>query len=239
MTVLLIERDGPLTRLALNRPEKANALDAALVDALLGAATAAAHDGTRLLVIEGHGRNLSAGFDFSGYEQASAGDLLLRFVRIEQLLQTIYHAPYATLAFAHGHNFGAGVDLYAACAHRVAAPDTTLRMPGLRFGVQLGTRRLAQRVGHEAARSLLAESRTLCADEALQLRLVQRVGSQDDRASVVREALERAVALSSDAAARLNAATTHDTRAADMADLVVSLSTPGLIDRISHYRAKG
>ena len=67
MTVLLIERDGPLTRLALNRPEKANALDAALVDALLGATTTAAHDGTRLLVIEGHGRNLSAGFDFSGY----------------------------------------------------------------------------------------------------------------------------------------------------------------------------
>ena len=178
MTVLLIERDGPLTRLALNRPEKANALDAALVDALLGATT-------------------------------------------------------------HGHNFGAGVDLYAACAHRVATPDTTLRMPGLRFGVQLGTRRLAQRVGHEAARSVLAESRTLGADEALQLQLVQRVGSQDGRASVVREALERALALSSDAAARLHAATTHDTRAADMADLVASLSTPGLIDRISHYRAKG
>ena len=61
----------------------------------------------------------------------------------------------------------------------------------------------------------------------------------ESQRDVAREALERALALSSDAAARLHAATTHDTRAADMADLVASLSTPGLIDRISQYRAKG
>ena len=41
----------------------------------------------RLLVLRGNGKNLSAGFDFGGVEAQSEGDLLLRFVRIEQLLQ--------------------------------------------------------------------------------------------------------------------------------------------------------
>ena len=136
MSPLLVQRDGPLTRLSLNRPDKANALDAGLVEALLTAVTAAATDGTRLLVLDTvtKAKNFSAGFDFGGHEAQSEGDLLLRFVRIEQLLQAVYHAPFATLAIAHGRNFGAGADLFLAAAVRVAAPDASFRMPGLRFG---------------------------------------------------------------------------------------------------------
>lgn len=238
MNVLRVERDDTLTRLTLSRPEKANALDVALIEAMLEATAAAARDGTRLLVIEGNGRNLSAGFDFTGFERATDGDLLLRFVRIEQLLQTLYHAPYTTMALAHGRNFGAGADLFAACGVRVAAPDVTFRLPGLRFGVQLGTRRLAQRIGAEAARSLLVDSRTVGGDEALQLRLVQRIVPRDEWEVVARTELERAQALTLDAAARLNAATVTDTRPQDMVDLVASLATPGLHDRIASYRAQ-
>ncbi|MGH8601146.1 MAG: enoyl-CoA hydratase/isomerase family protein, partial [Burkholderiales bacterium] len=136
-----------VTRLTLNRPHKANALDSALIEALLDAVEYAYTDSTRLLVLEGRDRNFSAGFDFTGYQQQSEGDLVLRFIRIETLLQRLYHAPFATLALAHGRNFGAGVDIIGACSLRVATPDATFRMPGLRFGVVLGTRRLAARVG--------------------------------------------------------------------------------------------
>ena len=142
-TELQIERMGVVTTLTLNRPDKANALSAALVEALAGAVDAAHHDGTRLLVIKGDGRNFCAGFDFGGFEDASEGDLLLRFVRIETMLQAVYHAPFATLALAQGKNFGAGVDLALACGTRIAAPGAEFRMPGLKFGLQLGTRRLA------------------------------------------------------------------------------------------------
>ena len=110
-------------------------------------------------------KNFSAGFDFSSTaETATEGELLRRFVRIEQLLQAIWHAPFATMALAHGLNFGAGADLFVACDVRVAAPGTTFRMPGLRFGLQLGTRRLAQRIGNDAARALLADSSMIDAD---------------------------------------------------------------------------
>jgi enoyl-CoA hydratase/carnithine racemase len=233
---LAIARDGSVTRLRLARPDKANALDAPLVDALLEAVRRAVSDGTRLLVVEGEGKHFSAGFDFSGYESGSPGDLLLRFVRIEQLLQAVYHAPFATLALAHGRNFGAGADLFLACGIRVAAPDATFRMPGLRFGVQLGTRRLAARIGADAARALLAESRTLDADEAVGLGFAHRVAARDDWASIVTMEAGRAALLAPAAAARLHAATLTDTRAADMADLVASVAEPGLADRIKAYR---
>ncbi|MCX7135091.1 MAG: enoyl-CoA hydratase/isomerase family protein [Proteobacteria bacterium] len=166
---LLRSHDGHVTRLTLNRPTKANALSASLVEALINAVEYAGTDGTRLLILDGNGNHFCAGFDFTGYAEASEGDLVLRFVRIEHLLQRIYHAPYATLALAHGKIFGAGADIVCACSSRVAAPGTTFRMPGLRFGLVLGTRRLAHRIGADAARDVLATSRTFDAAAALKL----------------------------------------------------------------------
>jgi enoyl-CoA hydratase/carnithine racemase len=236
---LTVQRDGVVTRLTLDRPDKANALDDALVEALLGAVAAAEHDGTRLLVLHPGAKNFSAGFDFSATEAATEGELLRRFVRIEQLLQAVWHAPFATMALAHGRNFGAGADLFVACDVRVAAPGTTFRMPGLRFGLQLGTRRLAQRIGNDAARALLADSRTIDADSALALRFVTHVAVPSDWTGLLATERDRAEALTADAAVRLRAATVTDTRASDMADLVASVTVPGLKGRISAYRSGG
>jgi len=232
---LLAERDGPVTLLTLNRPEKANALDAALADELLAAVAAAQDDGTRLLVLRPGAKNFSAGFDFTGVAESGAGELLWRFARIEQLLQALYHAPFATLAFAHGRNFGVGADLFLACDVRAAAPGTTFRLPGLRFGLQLGTRRLAQRIGNEAARALLADSRTIDADAALKMGFVTQLAPREEWNALLAAERERALALSSEAAARLRHATISDTRSADMADLVESVMRPGLQARIAEY----
>ena len=89
MSELLTERAGATLTLTLNRPDKMNALSASLVDALQAAVDEAARGEVRLLVLRGSGRNFSAGFDFGGVEAQSEGDLLLRFVRIEQLLQSL------------------------------------------------------------------------------------------------------------------------------------------------------
>ena len=100
MMPLVVERSGHTTRLTLNRPEQANALDAATVEALLTAVERSFVDGTRMLVIAAAGPHFCGGFDFTGIETQSEGDLLLRFVRIEQLLQAVWHAPIATVALA-------------------------------------------------------------------------------------------------------------------------------------------
>ena len=233
---LLRSHAGHVTRLTLNRPAKANALSASLVEALINAVEYAQTDGTRLLVIEGNGNHFCAGFDFTAYDEANEGELVLRFIRIEHLLQCVYHAPFATLALAHGKIFGAGADLVCACGIRIAAPGTSFRMPGLRFGLVLGTRRLAQRIGADAARDVLQTSRTFDAESALKLGFVTRVAVQGDWPALTEAARETSTALTLPALARLHELTVTDTRDSDMAALAQSASVPGLKERIRIFR---
>ncbi len=234
---LLRTHEGHLTRLTLNRAQKANALSAPLVEALLDAVDYAYTDGTRLLVIDGAGPHFCAGFDFSGYETQSDGDLALRFIRIETLLQVIHHAPFETLALAHGKIFGAGADLVAGCGMRVATPGTTFRMPGLRFGVVLGTRRLASRVGADHARAILSETRTFGADEALGINFITHIAESSAWPQMVDRTAAHCESLTPAAAAALHVQTIADTRASDMAALAHSVSAPGLKERIRQFRA--
>ena len=233
---LLRSHAGHVTRLTLNRPAKANALSASLVEALINAVEYAGTDGTRLLIIEGNGNHFCAGFDFAGYEDAQEGELVLRFIRVEQLLQSVYHAPFTTMALAHGRIFGAGADLTCACSARIAAPGTTFRMPGLRFGLVLGTRRLAHRIGADAARDILQTSRTFDSDSALKLGFVTRIAAQGEWPALTEAACETSTALTQSALARMLEQTAVDTRDADMAALAKSASVPGLKERIRVYR---
>ena len=235
--VLLVERDGPVTHLTLNRPDRLNALSAALADALLEAFEEAGRDGTRLVTIRGGGRGFSAGFDMSGLDQLSAGDLVLRFVRLEMMLQAVDKAPFATLALAHGACFGAAADLLSVCSRRVAAPDATFRMPGLQFGVVLGTRRLTQRVGTDQARRMLEDSRAFSAAEALKIGLIETVADISDWDAILADAGRKAVALPQASQRALYAMTRADTADGDLATLARSVAAPGFRNQILAYAA--
>jgi enoyl-CoA hydratase len=233
--VVRAELAGTTLTLTLDRPEKMNALSAPLVEALLAHVKAAESQGVRLLVLRGAGKNFSAGFDMGGFEEHSEGDLVLRFIRIEQLLQAIRHAPFETLALAHGRNFGAGVDLIAACGRRVGTPDASFRMPGLLFGLVLGSRLFAQRVGPERARRVLQVSQTFNAAEALEWGFLTDKVAQEHWGSILDKVLSAASALSPGAAAALFRVTAQDHRDADLAELVRSAAEPGLKARIAAY----
>jgi enoyl-CoA hydratase/carnithine racemase len=232
---VLAERHGTTLELTLNRPGKMNAFSASLVEALLAAVNAAYGDGTRLLVLRGNGKNFSAGFDMAGVDRQSEGDLLLRFVRIEQLLQAVHHAPFETLVLAHGKNFGAGVDLIGACSRRVATADATFRMPGLKFGLALGTHRFALQVGGDVARDILAESKTFGADEGLRIGFLTAIAETPEWSAAIERIAAAAAALPPESHARLVAATRADTRDADLAELVRSAAAPGIKARIAAY----
>ncbi|WP_233237069.1 enoyl-CoA hydratase/isomerase family protein [Bordetella sp. LUAb4] len=230
-----VEQHEHATVITLNRPEKMNALSAGLVDALSAAVDEAHTRRSDLIVLRGTGRNFSAGFDFGGYEAQSEGDLLLRFVRIEQLLQKIATSPAVTLALAHGKNFGAGVDLFGACALRVAAPGTTFRMPGLKFGLVLGTRRYAEIVGKQVARDILTQTRTFDAEQALRHGFVTQLAPPADHDACIAGALETALTLSPSARAQLHQALAPTSLDTDLASLVRSAAEPGLKQRIRTY----
>lgn len=233
---LTIRRAGPLTELTLARPAKANSLSAELVEVLLAAIAAAGGDGTRLLVLRGDGKNFCAGFDFSDIETATDGDLFRRIARLEILLQALYHAPMATLALCHGGTYGAGADLVAACDRRVAAPGTIFRMPGLRFGIALGTRRLVERIGADRALEIQGSARTFDAEEAERIGFIGEIVPLESWGKIVEAALS-GQKLDARAHALLKTRVQPDSRDTDMAALVHAASAPGLKERIKAFRA--
>jgi len=235
---VLVERDGPSATLWLNRPERGNALGPDLVQALEAGLDACLADGARLILLRGKGRHFCTGFDLSDLETASEGDLALRVLRIEILLQRLHALPVTTLAVAQGRVFGAGADLFAVCDHRLALEGSAFAFPGPAFGLVLGTGRLAGLVGEGAARRLLLDGAALPAEEALRLGLATRhlpaAGLEDALAAAARAAQR----LDAPTVAALHARTRRADDAGDLAALARSVARPGLKARILDYRAR-
>jgi enoyl-CoA hydratase/carnithine racemase len=230
-----VERQAGVKTLTLDSPATSNSLTAAEVEALLEAVRESAADGTETLVFTAEGANFCSGFDLSDLERAGDADLLARFVRIELLLQAVYLAPFDTVGCAKGATYGAGADLFAACRARLADPGARFLMPGLQFGVALGTRRFAATVGEGNAYELLAAGQPWKAEHA------QRIGFATE---LVPEAQWRDRILQrhegrkvrGEALAALALLTRRDTCAQDMQALVESASRPGLAERIRRHR---
>ena len=135
---------GDVWTVVLDRPDRANALSADLVEALHGVLDDAEDARPEALVLRGNERHFAAGFDLGGLADETDASLALRFLRIGVLLERLLAAPYVTVAVAEGAAVGAGADLVLACDHRLVDPAVTLRFPGSAFGVALGTVRRAE-----------------------------------------------------------------------------------------------
>ncbi len=235
MSLVSTELAGGVLTVTLRRADKGNALDAVLVEALREAVAQAEAPEVRLLVLRGEGKALCTGFDVGDIANQSDAGLLARLVGIELLLQAVRHAPVPTVALGHGRMFGAGADLFAACTWRLADPVARFAFPGARFGLVLGTRRLASIVGEAMALALTVRGQGLEAEAALGCGLATAVVAKEqfdaEVASIGAEVakVDRATALALSSAAR------PDTRDADLAALVRSAAVAGLVGRIAAY----
>ena len=223
--------------ITLNRVETGNALDAVLVENLISAIDGAQGDSARLIVFRGGGRHFCTGFDLAGLEGQSDGDLLLRFVRIEELLQKVETSPIPTMTVAHGRVVGAGADLFTACDHRVAVPNSSFTFPGAGFGIVLGTRRLAGAVGRDTAREIVLSGRRVTEHEGSTVGLVTRVIDESEVDSLIDEVARDAARLDPYTVRSLRRATCSAAPDADLAALVRSASRTGLKQRICDYAA--
>ena len=233
---VIVEHNGSVTWLRLNRPHRLNAVNAAVIEGLIDGLIAARDRGSDLVVFAGEGRAFSAGFDLSGLDQQSDADLLYRFVRVEQMLQMIYQLPMTSVALVQGRCFGAAADIVASCRKRIATPDAIFRMPGLQFGIVLGTRRLAGLVGADAALDLLETSRIFNANDALETGFLTDIQPAKDWAGHIDQLAIDAGNLDGDAKYALLAGT-HDDSGLDhdLAALVRSAAKPGLANRIRAF----
>ena len=231
---LICTREDDVLLLTLNRGSKANSLTPTLVEDLITALDQP--DNVRMAVIRGEGKHFCAGFDLSDISELSDGDLLWRFVRIELLLQKIYHSPFPIVALGHGQIVGAGADLFVACWHRVAAPCVKLKMPGWNFELALGSGRLAALIGQDAARDMLIDTRSISAEQAREIGLASDLIEKEGWEDLVTTLAARARTLPTEATTNMLALTGSKSAVLDLAALVRSAARPGLKARVEKYR---
>jgi len=222
-------------QLTLNRPGSGNSLTPSVVDALSDGFDQLIRGGARLIVFKGEGHNFCTGFDLSDLAAQSDGDLLLRFVRIEALLQKVYSARSSRLR----------LDVAALSApapicsqHAITAspsPDQAMRSgSGIRPGVGNGPARA--RIGRDAARAVLVSGRVLPAEDARQIGLATHLVDDGNLDALVAGLARDAARLDPGTIAAIHRVTMEERGDADLARLVRSASAPGLRERIAQYR---
>lgn len=183
--------DGIFT-IALDRPEKANALTPRMIEALIGAVGAAVAGGARAIVLTGTGKVFSAGADLDAARAGLATSPLW-----EELSAAICAAPALTIAALNGTAAGGALGMVLACDLRIAAPGTKFFYPVMRLGFlpqPSDPRRLALLVGPSRAAMILMAGQKIDTAEALAWGLVDRIAEPD-------ELIDAARALAADALA--------------------------------------
>ncbi|QHE83542.1 enoyl-CoA hydratase/isomerase family protein [Hydrogenophaga sp. BPS33] len=239
-SAVILRTAPPVAWVTLNRPERGNACSTELVQGLEDALDRAEQSGARALVLQGSCRHFCTGFDLSGLDNETDDSLLARFTRLELLLQRVARAPLLTVAIAQSRAIGAGADLFTACDVRMACANAHFAFPGARgFGLVLGSRRLAARVGDAVATAWIANATTIDAASATATGLATHLVNDPAQAASLVETLllERASTDGADTATLRSALEPHacDHDAHDLARLVRSAARPGLRERIAAY----
>jgi enoyl-CoA hydratase len=175
-----VSRGGGTVTITINRPDALNALDVDTLTALRDRLReVAADDDARAVVLTGAGgRAFVAGADIkymSGLEPDDAKAWGALGHEAARLLETM---PKPTIAAIDGFALGGGCELALACDIRIASSSAKLGQPEINLGIVPGwggTQRLARTCGVGVAKELIFTGRTVAADEALRLGLVNEV----------------------------------------------------------------
>ncbi len=159
----------------LERPQARNAINTQmLVELLEHLAVARGDEAVRVLVFSSADHlGLSAGADVR--EELGADGKVRRMQLFADLYDQVVAFPKPTIAACHGDVVGGGAEVAVACDMRVGGANLRMRFPGAALGVPVGPARLVTLCGLAAAKYLLLSSRTIGADEALRMGLVNRV----------------------------------------------------------------
>ena len=204
--ILLVENQGAVRILTMNRPDKRNALNTELTRALLdGLRAADAAESVAAVVLAGAGKGFCAGADLSEFKDLTPEKQHLVDERAELTMQL--HLAFSKMAkpvvtAINGAAMGGGAGLAIAGDLAVMAQSATIGYPETRHGIvaALVMANLVRQVGRKAAFELVALGEPIGAEKALALGMVNRVVPDQDLLS---EALEFAIRLSNTGAEAL------------------------------------
>jgi enoyl-CoA hydratase/carnithine racemase len=186
MSLVLVEDRDAVRHVVLDRPEKRNALSAALIAELGEALRAAAADpAVRIVVLRGAGTMFSSGMDVADLGALSASPDRLHEWRtsILQIWNLCEDMAKPTIAQIHGACLGGAAELVLACDMRVMAADAVIGLVETRIGLVPdvgGCSRLPALVGLGRAKELIMASKLVDGIEAERIGLVNRVAPGDE-----------------------------------------------------------
>jgi len=194
-TALAIERQGPIGLVTMNRPERHNAFDDALIAELTEALRSMeAEDGIRVLVLSGAGKSFSAGADLN-WMRRMAGFSMEENRRdamgLAALMRTLAHLRKPTIARVQGPAYGGGVGLVACCDVAIATQSATFALTEAKLGLipAVISPYVIAAIGERAARRYFLSAERFPAAEAFRLGLVHDLaisdGDMDEKIGVV------------------------------------------------------
>lgn len=190
--MIKVQTVGDCCWVTLARPEKANALTGEMLESLASAATDAATNGAKVLILTGEGKVFSAGADRDGMK---AG--LGLSPAWEDASGAIAAFPGLSIAALNGTLAGGAMGVALACDLRIAVPSATFFYPVMRLGYRpqpSDPGRLAALIGPSRARMILLAGQRIDADTALAWGLVDRIVSPEALTDTAMSLAEHALA---------------------------------------------
>lgn len=198
MDTILVERDGAIATVVLNRPEKLNALTRAMWGALGEAVDAlSADDSVRCVVVRGAGeRAFSPGNDISEFatERSNRAQAVAYGAVMHRTAASLARCRHPLVARIHGVCVGGGLEIAALCDLRICGSSSRFGAPIKNLGLVMAYPEMAplvRLVGPAVALEILLEGRVFDAAEALQKGLVTRVVPDDRVGDEATEAARR------------------------------------------------
>ena len=253
---VLLTRDGPVATLTLNRPDALNALDPAMIEALVAhTASVAADESLRVVVLRGAGRHFMAGGDIRSFAErlgeapSVRSEGLKRMIgRLHAAIEHLHRMPHPVVGRVQGAVAGFGLSLMNACDLVVAADDSYFASAYRQIGLTPdggGSWSLPRLVGMRKAMEILLLSERFGAADALALGLVNRVvpsADLDAATSALVQTLAAGPALATRNAKRLVreslARTLSQQLDAEAASFAACAGTPDFVEGITAFLAK-
>jgi methylglutaconyl-CoA hydratase len=200
MTAVRVERDGPVLRVTLARPERRNAFDAALIAELTQAFSDVGD--ARAVVLAGEGESFCAGADVEWQRSSidlSYDDNVEDALRLYHMCEAIDGCPAPVVARVHGYALGGGSGLVACADVAVAAEDATFGFTEVRLGIvpAVISPFVLGKIGPGAGRRWFLTGERFGADVAVRIGLVHEVAA--DPAEAVERIVQALVAGGPDA----------------------------------------
>jgi enoyl-CoA hydratase len=194
---ILISRTGRVASVVFNRPEKRNALNFQMLEALPRILRGLVQNPElRVIVFRGSGEAaFCAGGDITEFKRhAESRQNAERWHEIlVGAIESVYNLDVPTLAMVHGPAAGAGCEIAMACDIRLAAPDARFAITGSRLGFPIPFRnavRLVSLVGPAQAKKILYTGEFIPAEEAFRIGLVTAVVDKEDLEERTRDLAE-------------------------------------------------